>query len=279
MTALQRFVNQGRKVIPRGWVFVIKAFARFIPSLQHYRVSLVNGDHMYLDLREDMCFGQFFDGCISGEQGTDTLFNRLLHKGAVVIDVGANIGYYTRIASNLVGQEGQVLAFEPSPKALSVLKLNTGDLGNVQIFPVALSDSEGEVRFYVRKNGGTSSLSADSGAQQVLVKMTTLDHLPINVQQVDFIKIDVEGFEPDVLRGAQSVIKRFRPIVYLEYFEHYAEQRGFASSVFDSFFSDLDYELYWVDERAQDTHLISKTPSNYIIAIPKERRQLVASLS
>ena len=280
MTALQNFVNQGRKIIPRGWVLVIKTFARFLPALQHYKVTLVNGDHMYLDLREDMCFGQFFDGCISGEQGTDILLKRILSEGSVVIDVGANIGYYTRIASNLVGAKGQVFAFEPSPNALSVLRQNTNDLSNVRIFPVALSDSEGEARFFVRKNGGTSSLEADSSSQEVIVKITTLDSLLIDVQEVEFIKIDVEGFEPEVLRGAESLIKRHRPIIYLEYFEHYAEKRGYAATLFDDFFATLNYEIHWIDEKAEGAaKLISNVPSNYLIAIPEERKKIITGFN
>ena len=279
MTALQRFVNFGRKIIPRGWVWLLKLFARYTPSFQHYKVSLANGDYMYLDLREDMCFGQFFDGCISGEQGTDLLFHRLLQKGDVVIDIGANIGYYTRIASKSVGSTGRVFAFEPSPNALSVLKLNTKDLANVQVFPVALSDTEGEARFYVRKNGGTSSLAADSSAQEVKVKMTTLDNLALQVEKVDLIKIDVEGFEPDVLRGARTLIQDFRPLVYLEYFAHYAEKRGFTDAVFDSFFADLNYNLHWINEHAERGSLLSDTPSNYLLAIPQERQQVISLLN
>lgn len=91
----------------------------------------------------------------------------VLRRGDVAVDIGANVGYYTRIASQLVGSDGAVLAFEPMPAAFRVLQLNCADLSNTRLFPVALSDSDSEVVFYVRKNGDTSSLLPDSLAMPI----------------------------------------------------------------------------------------------------------------
>ena len=91
------------------------------------------------------------------------MLQRFLNDGGVFVDVGANVGYYTRIASRLVGCGGGVLAFEPMPAALRVLAMNCADLTNVRLYPVALGDVAGETTFYVRKMGDTSSLAHGGG--------------------------------------------------------------------------------------------------------------------
>ncbi len=72
-------------------------------ALQRYRAQLKNGDFIYLDLRERMCFGLLYFGTQPHEVGAEKLFRQVLKDGAVLIDVGANIGYYTRLGSRLDG--------------------------------------------------------------------------------------------------------------------------------------------------------------------------------
>ena len=97
-------------------------------------------------------------GCLPHEDGAPRLLRTVLTPGSVFVDIGANVGYFTRMASKLVGEQGRVLAFEPMPRAERILRLNTRDLSNVEVFPVALSSVEGLAEFYVRKRGDTSSL-------------------------------------------------------------------------------------------------------------------------
>ena len=217
--SFQTSMSRLRSVLPRGWSPILRMAARFVPSLQHYQAKLTNGDHIFLDLRETMCLGLFFDGRLPHESGTEKLIKQVLRRGDVFVDVGANLGYFTRIASHVVGEEGLVLAFEPNPKAVRLLKLTCADLFNVRIFPNALSNYVGTADFYVREAGDRSSLYPDSGARPLSVSVTTLDKIVNQYDRVDFIKIDVEGFELEVLFGAMKSIKNHEPIICFEFLQ------------------------------------------------------------
>ncbi|MCP9476014.1 MAG: FkbM family methyltransferase [Nitrospira sp.] len=270
---LQAMVNVARRVIPRGWAPLIASAARVVPSLQQYRARLKDGGEIYLDLREFMCFSCFFYGELPHEQGTEKLLRRVLKEGGTFVDVGANIGYFTKFASKLVGARGRVFAFEPMPAALRLLRMNTAPLPNVTIFPVALSDTKGMATFYVRKKGDMSSLSYDSGATPVPVTVSTLDESLADQARIDLIKIDVEGSELEVLRGGRLILQRHRPIVYFEFLPCFAEPKGIRVETFEELFKPLGYSLRWINHSPSDPSLISDTPSTYVIAIPQGRER------
>lgn len=269
--SLQSTVNVARRVIPRGWAPLIAAVARLVPSLQRYRARLSDGGEIYLDLREFMCFSCFFYGELPHERGTEKLLQRVLKEGSTFVDVGANIGYFTKLASRLVGTRGRVFAFEPMPAALRLLRMNTSQLPNVTIFPMALSDTKGTATFYVRKKGDMSSLSHDPSAMPVPVRVGTLDESLADQERIDLIKIDVEGSELEVLRGGRAILERQRPIVYFEFLPCFAEPRGIRVETFEEFFKPLGYSFRWINHSPDDPSLVSDTPSTYVIAIPKER--------
>ncbi|MEI6611088.1 MAG: FkbM family methyltransferase [Deltaproteobacteria bacterium] len=220
-----------------------------------------------------MCLGLFFDGCQPHESGTEKLFRRIIKDGDVVVDVGANVGYYTRMASRLV-RGGFVLAFEPMPAAYRLLEMNSSDLSNVTLFPIALSDRAGDATFYIRKNGDTSSLNPDSGAKAVQVQTSTADDMLMKYSRIDFMKIDVEGFELEVLHGAKAILSKYRPIVCFELLEGYAKEKNIGLEDFKALFSKLDYCLKWIDHSDTEINLVSDNPSNMVVAIPSERMQL-----
>lgn len=276
MPLIQTLVQHARSVFPRGWAPLLSCTARILPALQTYRARLSSGDHIWLDLRESMCYRIFFEGGQSHELGAEKVFHRFLRPGDTVFDIGANIGYYTRLLSRLVGPSGLVCAFEPMPAALSLLEKNSSDLPNVRVLPLALSDVQGDSDFYVRRRGDRSSLRPGAGAKVVQVRTDTLDHIASEMTQVCLIKIDVEGLELEVLRGAENIISRHRPVVYFEYLAEVAKNRGFGLQTFETYFSRFNYSLNWVNHSASSESLLSPTPSNYLVAIPKDRTESVS---
>lgn len=143
-------------------------------------------------------------------------------KGDTVIDIGGNLGFFVLILSELVGNSGKIYSFEPSKqlnqKLASTIKIN--NLKNVSVVNLALGDSEGSTTLhYNPKQSGLSSIVSDleNNSLSEEIKITTLDKFAQNISgRVSFIKIDTEGFEPKVLKGAKQLIKRDKPTIYIE---------------------------------------------------------------
>ena len=148
---------------------------------------------------------------------------RLLRPGAVFVDVGASIGYFTILAGRAVGHEGQVIACEPGPQNQSVLLLNTvvNGLDNVRFVPYAVSDTAA-VLLYHHLGGGNGAISAFDGTPESLgtselVQARSLDDILKGEPRVDVVKIDVEGAEGRVLAGATETLSRHAPALLFEF--------------------------------------------------------------
>ncbi len=136
-------------------------------------------------------------------------FIKSVKKGDTVFDIGANVGYYTILASKLIGAKGKVYALEPDRKNIELLKKNIelNNCLNVEVVPLALG-AENKISYFLsdRANPGESRISEKVTKQLVQVK--TLDKLvkEKSIKKIDVIKLDVEGGEVDVLRGAKNLI-------------------------------------------------------------------------
>lgn len=265
--------------MPRGWAPVVQTSARLVPQLQSYRAETENGDRLYLDLREKMCLGIFFNQGQPHERGTEALLDYVLKPGQTFIDVGANVGFYARTASSLVGGSGHVHAFEPLPAAYRLLRMNTRELNNVTVHQEALSDCEGIGEFFVRDHGDTSSLIFDGVGHAIQVTLTTLDKKlaqdETEFSKADFIKIDVEGAELKVLRGAIETIQLSQAIVYFEFLSTYAEQYGFRYADYAEFFKRLGYSLNWINHQGEGSSVFGSNASTYLVALPENKRYLL----
>jgi len=150
-----------------------------------------------------------------------------LKPGAVAIDIGANLGEWTIPLARAVGAGGQVLACEPAPLAAKSLEatLRANALRQAEVIRCALGDHDGTAEFTVpvvtsaRTDSGTARLGAAVPGEEVLiVRLSSLDSLLAErgLDQVDLIKIDVEGHEKQVLDGAAATLGRFRPTLVIE---------------------------------------------------------------
>ena len=172
------------------------------------------------------------------------LFKQLCAKGDTIIEVGANIGAHTQFFANRVGQSGRVLAFEPQRIVFQTLCANIAinSLTNVYTYQMALSNEEGEVLIppidytKVGNFGGISLENAKKGEKVIQKK---LDSFIEDIDNLKLIKIDVEGMEEKVLRGAKEIIEKFKPFLYVE------NDRQEKSQDLIEYIQSLDYELYW----------------------------------
>jgi FkbM family methyltransferase len=208
-----------------------------------------------------------------------------LKKGMTVLDIGANEGYYTLLASHCVGQSGQVIAFEPSPRERRRLCTNLliNNCRNVQVLALAVGSSEDQVNLHVVKGpeSGCNSLrppDIQGETQPVKVNMTTLDDFlrRNGTRRVDFIKMDVEGAELSVLGGAAALLRTTpRPFVMTEISDLRTRPWGYRAKEIASFLFNLDFALFQPTSRGRlnpmDVDEIETGCDFNIIAAPRER--------
>lgn len=145
---------------------------------------------------------------------TDYLQSNVKH-GDTVVDIGANVGYFTKQLAGLVGKKGKVIGFEPSEINWKYLAKNVAGHKNVAIEQAALSDVDGVQQFSEdRANPGENGLSRKGN---LCVKTTTMEGwMRANrIQKINLIKIDVEGAEVMVLKGAKTTIRNQKNIVVI----------------------------------------------------------------
>lgn len=169
-------------------------------------------------------------------------------KRRVALDVGGHIGLWSRV---LAGFFDRVVAFEPLPALHPHFRHNTADYANVQLIPCGVGAECGELKIItVADNSGNGYVAPPgvSGALIATVEAVTLDSL--NFHDVDFIKIDVEGWELPVVEGAQRIIRRDRPVMVVEQKPNNAERYGRGRLAAVQLLLSWGYEIAW--ERSGD---------------------------
>lgn len=141
---------------------------------------------------------------------------KTINPGRVFYDLGGNVGFYTLLASELVGESGRVIVFEPLPRNLIYIKehIRINHINNVTIIEATVSDEEGSVRFDEGQNPSMGRISCEG---TITVPSVVLDTLYRN-QQIptpDYLKIDIEGGEFLALNGARSILEKIHPMIFL----------------------------------------------------------------
>ena len=201
----------------RGRTRLTMFLAGKFPELQSYPVRLSEGEQLFLDLRlvgtHDLLIGK------SIEVAERNVMQAILKPGDVAYDIGAHIGFHTIHLSKLVGPGGTVIAFEPHPLLLPVLRKTLSELSNVKLFETALSNKSGSIQFYEAREASMSGFSDwGCGGIAVEVHAETLDHLfqRQKLPTPDFIKCDIEGAEVFCFEGAAEMLEVACPIILFE---------------------------------------------------------------
>jgi FkbM family methyltransferase len=207
------------RFMPIGYWRMIRHAAKTDPALWDYPIKLkfCRGFRLRADLRESVYTGLYRFGYIPHQLGLDMLCMKVLRPGDIVFDVGANIGYTTLLFSALVGEKGKVVAVEPSRKSYDLLLRAIQERKNVVCLNLAASDQPGEIAFFVPKSLDLASCLPVSGADLARVQSDTVDRIADIHGAPDFVKIDVEGYEPNVFRGMTKTLRHDRrPILIFE---------------------------------------------------------------
>ncbi len=211
---------------------------------------------------------------------------KFVKKGDTVVDIGANVGSYTKLLSDLVEEMGTVYSIEPIPETFSILsfcvkKLN---LNNVKLFNFALSDRESTAIMTVPKydfggyNFYQSRLQDDDGktasCKKFSVKIRSLDSiLEILAENISFIKCDVEGHELSVIKGARKIIERSKPVWLIEISSD-PDELGSAAYELTAVMKTYGYNMYWFDGNKFILRLKGNKSVNYFF-IPGNKEEFI----
>jgi FkbM family methyltransferase len=230
---LRRFIH---RVLPRG-------------SRIWFQIPAGPGRGLWLKA-EPYLEHTYFSGC--PEPCVQEEIVRHLRPAGCFYDGGAHIGYYSLLASRLVGEAGRVVAFEPDPANVDVLRgnLSRNGMSNVEVIPAALWSHCGIVSFQ-RSASGWPEVSSRRGAvvipngkgpdpALIRVEALTLDAFAADHGPPTFIKIDVEGAEVEVLRAAQKLISQVRPVLLLEV------HNPAAATILKDRLTQNGYEIEWL---------------------------------
>lgn len=246
-------------------------------------VQLDNGIKIRVNLCE-LVGGNIYYG-VQFEQEESSIFDKLVKSGETVFDVGGNIGIHCLNASVLVGPSGAVHVFEPLSHIYQELLFNLelNKVENVTANNLAVLDESREVNIHVNRESALSSLGDTQRGKFTRIEKVssiTLDEYAqkSRIGRIDFLKIDVEGFEGHVLRGAMDLITKSPDLVILcELAEKNYSPLGFSVNSVVDWIRDQGFEVWEIDS---DNHRIAKltnnkypcTNQNFILLRPNSKK-------
>ncbi len=201
---------------------------------------------------------------------------QILSPGMTFVDAGACYGLYTLAGSKIVGEAGRVIAFEPASRAFRVLQKNItlNSSANVIPYPLALAANTGKGLLYYHPNVGCDSLGRDDSFTEIAEEVVTesLDNVlrKLSVNHVDVIKMDVQGAEELVLRGARKILNSSHPVVIFEVYPPGAILVGLSPYGAWDFLDNLGYEFFVVDQHGALRREMSPAADRNVVAIHKQ---------
>lgn len=207
-----------------------------------HRIFLDSGDSLRLSIKK------------IHDPTQTSLIRKHVKNGHVVIDVGAHIGYYTLLFAKLVGKSGHVFAFEPYNENFRLLEKNTKINGyaNVTLINKAVSNLSHSAKLYISKNSQADHKMYNTGDKRSFVKVDTIsldDYFRKFKGKIDFVKIDVQGYEPKVIGGMKSILaKNERLKILTEFWPFGISKTGAKPEEFLKILVGHNYKLYDINE-------------------------------
>lgn len=222
------------------------------------------------------------------EKDDSEMIFRMIHPGSHIIDIGANIGWYTIHMASML-EKGSIQCFEPVPETHRKLKANIelNKLQNITINNIALSEKKQTLTFYFdpKQSGSSSSqnITENADIEKLELESITFDEYADSRQiaQIDFVKCDVEGAELFVFQGAVKTLEKHKPVVFTELLRKWAAKFGYHPNEIMSLFHGLGYAAYYTANGALnlietiDEHTVN---TNFFFLHKEKHKQLILEL-
>ncbi|MEK0185104.1 FkbM family methyltransferase [Microcoleus anatoxicus] len=192
---------------------------KFLPSTSG-RILVELPEFKIYAMTNDSAVGQTIISTQNYEPHVTNAILKHLKGGDVFLDIGANIGYFTLLAASIVKDFGQVISFEPNPQNLQLIysSIVENQFDNITIYPFAASNFR---QILTLATGGSNGTVFDASLFQAencyFVPSMVVDELLQHEQQINVIKMDIEGHEPSAIRGMDLLIRKHKPIIFTEF--------------------------------------------------------------
>ena len=234
---------------------IVRNTSRYINNQLHPDFVEIEGNKIYLDENDSL----FLSSSMMHEKTIVNLVKNEIKKGDVVIDIGAHIGYYTVLFAKLVGPEGKVFAFEASPTNFEILKKNISVNGykNVILNNKAVSDKNGKLTLYITGRTSTENFlfkpenftNSSKIKQTVEIDSITLDDYFQDFDgEINFLKMDISGAEPRVMKGMSSILNKNNSLkIQQEWWPNAIRTHGFEPDSHLKVLTEMGYKIYEID--------------------------------
>ncbi len=231
--------------------YVIRKGAKFLRSqlksdfveIEGHKIFLDSLDSLRLSINENY------------EEESTNFVKKIIKKGDVVVDVGANIGYYTLLFAKLVGQNGKVYAFEPESANFSLLRKNivVNSYQNVKLVNKAVSSITGRTKLFISNDNKGSHSIVDKNNKKDVIEIDSVrldDFFHETKEEVDFIKLDIEGAEIEAINGMISLLKKNSNVIIMTEFTPFMlKKSGFEPEKYLELLKDLDFKIYLLEKK------------------------------
>lgn len=239
--------------------YPIKVAHNFVRKHLRSNFAIVEGHKMFLDSIDSL------DLSINGvyEEFQTSIVKEKVKKGDIILDIGANIGYYTLIFAKLVGENGKVYAFEPDPTNFAILKKNVeiNEYKNVILIPKAVSNENTKVKLYLSENnkGDHRIFDLHDGRKFVEVESVKLDdYFKDYSGKINFIKMDIQGAEGRAVLGMCDLLNRNKNVkIISEFWPVGLKQFGIEPLEYLKLFLKQGFNIYIINEKQKKIELMT----------------------
>jgi FkbM family methyltransferase len=267
------------KIIRATYFFVNDKIKR--TNITFKKIKLILGKYEFQTIENDEGISTELQIYESHEPLTTHLIINELKQDMVCIDLGSNIGYYAVIESNIIGKSGKIFAIEPSPINFPILKVNLENQknNNFSAYNIAIGDKNEEMEFIISTKSNWSKIrmnneKVNSDDKIIKIPVKTLDYFvnENNIKKIDILRMDVEGFEYNILLGANEVLEKFKPKLFIEIHKMYLGKEK-TYQIFNDL-KNKKYEVKYYIPRIYDSPIIGKLKDIKKITIDEIQNKL-----